>query len=138
MAASTIHLSSSIFDLVTRKAAAQKQSPDDFVEQLLVEHLKPRHPYVQIEESRSGARPMIAGTGVGVDVVVGYYRAGHSAEEIAEMLPHITLAQIYDALGYYADNRAEMDAQLAAHSPTAWRDRLYEQMGESARTLLAE
>lgn len=137
MTTPTIQLSPSLFELVARRAARQRQSPDDFVEQLLVEQLKPRHPYVSIEKSRSGDRPMINGTRIGVDVIIGYQRAGHSAEEIAnEILPDLTLAQVYDALGYYADNKVQMDNMLAEHSPDAWRVRLKRELGSDAAQLL--
>ena len=84
-------------------------------------------------------RPIIKGTRIGVDVVVGYTRAGYTPQEIAaEILPQISLAQVYDALGYYEDNRESMDADMAAHTPEAWQARLRQEMGESATLLLGE
>ncbi len=38
---------------------------------------------------------------------------GWSAEEIARQYPHLTLAEIHAALGYYYDHREEIDAELA-------------------------
>ena len=37
---------------------------------------------------------------------------GWSAEEIARQYPHLTLAEIHAALGYYYDHRGEIDAEL--------------------------
>ena len=33
-------------------------------------------------------------------------------EELARTFPHLTLAQVHDALSYYYDNRAEIDDEL--------------------------
>ena len=38
---------------------------------------------------------------------------GWSAEEIARQYPHLTLAEIHAALGYYYDHRREIDAELS-------------------------
>lgn len=40
-------------------------------------------------------RPRIAGTGVTVRRIVGWYKLGDSPEEIAEHFGHLTLAQVY-------------------------------------------
>jgi uncharacterized protein (DUF433 family) len=61
-----------------------------------------------------GGRPRIAGTGVTVLRIVGWYRLGLSAEEIASRIGHLTLAQVYAALAYYHANRDEIEADLAA------------------------
>ena len=59
-----------------------------------------------------GGRPVIAGTGVSVQRVAGWYRLGLSPEEIAEEYGHISLAQVHAALAYYHSNRAEIAAYL--------------------------
>jgi uncharacterized protein (DUF433 family) len=61
-----------------------------------------------------GGRPRIAGTGVSVARVVGWYQLGLSPEEIAEQVGHLTLAQVYAALAYYHLNREEIETDLAA------------------------
>jgi hypothetical protein len=33
-------------------------------------------------------------------------------EELVRRFPHLTLAQIYDALSYYYDHQAEIDAEI--------------------------
>ena len=38
---------------------------------------------------------------------------GWSSEEIARQYPHLTLAEIHAALGYYYDHREEIDAELS-------------------------
>jgi uncharacterized protein (DUF433 family) len=61
-----------------------------------------------------GGRPRVAGSGVTVQRIVGWYRLGLNAEEIAERIGHITVGQVYAALTYYHANRDEIDADLAA------------------------
>jgi len=66
-----------------------------------------------------GGRPRIAGTGVTVQRVVGWYKLGLSPEEIADRIGHLTLAQVYAALTYYHANREEIEAALAAEKTEA-------------------
>lgn len=68
-----------------------------------------------------GGRLRIAGTGVSVRRIVVWYKLGHTPEEIATQIPHLTLAQIHAALTYYHANRDEMDAELAAEKAEADR-----------------
>lgn len=130
---SVIHISEDLYRLVVKEAAARQRSPDKLAEELLARQLLPEHPYVEQVESRSGTRAVIRGTRVGVDVIVWYWRAGYTPEEIAmEMLPHLTLAQVYDALSYFHDHTAEIEEALAAHTVDAWQERLKERLGEPA------
>src|SRR5206468_8507372 len=61
-----------------------------------------------------GGRPRIAGTGVTVRRIVGWYKLGLSPEEIRAEIPHLTLAQVFAALTYYHGNREEIEADIAA------------------------
>ncbi len=60
-----------------------------------------------------GGRPRIAGTGVSVRRIVGWYKLGQTPEEIADQYGHLKLAQVYAALAYYHANRDEIEADLA-------------------------
>jgi uncharacterized protein (DUF433 family) len=60
-----------------------------------------------------GGRPQIAGTGVSVQRIVGWYKMGQTPEEIADQYGHLSLAQVYAALAYYHANRDEIEAYLA-------------------------
>ncbi len=71
-----------------------------------------------------GGRPCIAGTGVTVQRIVGWYKLGLSPEEIAEEVGHLTLAQVYAALACYHANREEIESAIAADEAEA--DRLAE------------
>lgn len=73
---------------------------------------------VQTPEVRGG-RPRIAGTGVTVRRVVGWYKLGLSPEEITAEIPHLTLAQVYAALAYYHANRDEIEQDIAEEEAVA-------------------
>ncbi len=60
-----------------------------------------------------GGNPRIAGTGVTVQRIVGWYKLGFDAEEIAHKISHLTVGQIYAALAYYHANPEEIENLLA-------------------------
>jgi len=68
-----------------------------------------------------GGRPRIAGTGVTVRRIVGWYKLGLEPEEIVDEIPHLTLAQVYAALAYYHANRDEIEKDLAEEEAEAAR-----------------
>ena len=59
-----------------------------------------------------GGRPIIKGTRTPVKAIIGYYKFGLSVEEILEGLPHLTPAQVYEALSYYHDHQAEIEQDI--------------------------
>jgi len=61
-----------------------------------------------------GGRPRIAGTGVTVQRIVGWYKLGLTPEEITDCFGHIDLAQVHAALAYYHANRDQIEAAIAA------------------------
>jgi uncharacterized protein (DUF433 family) len=61
-----------------------------------------------------GGRPRLAGTGVTVQRIVGWYKLGLSPEEISERVGHLSLAQVHAALAYYHANQEEVEADMAA------------------------
>jgi uncharacterized protein (DUF433 family) len=73
---------------------------------------------VRTPEIRNG-QPRIAGTGVTVRRIVGWYQLGLSPEEIAEEIGHLSLAQVHAALAYYHANRDEIEAIIAAEEKLA-------------------
>lgn len=68
-----------------------------------------------------GGRPRIAGTGVTVRRIVGWYKLGLSPEEIADRIGHVSLAHVHTALAYYHANRDEIEADIAAEDVEAER-----------------
>ena len=63
-------------------------------------------------------RPIIAGTGVTVRTIVGYYKLGYTPEETADEMG-LDLAGVYAALAYYHLNRDEIEIDIAANSEEA-------------------
>ncbi len=55
----------------------------------------------------------VSGTRITLDIVIGYYKQGMSAEEIAEAYPSVPLADIYAVIAYYLRHREQLDAYLA-------------------------
>ena len=74
-----------------------------------------------------GGRPCVAGTGVSVMRIAGWYKQGWIAEEIARRL-ELTLAQVHAALAYYHANQQEIEAELADEA--AEYERLAKESGE--------
>jgi uncharacterized protein (DUF433 family) len=81
-----------------------------------------------------GGRPRIAGTGVTVQRIVGWYRLGLTPEEIVGEYGHLTLAHVHAALAYYHANREEIESAIAADELEADRlaRRHYEAGGSPA------
>jgi uncharacterized protein (DUF433 family) len=70
------------------------------------------HLYIVKDEQILGGEPIIKDTRTPVRAVVELWRMGHQPEEINSALPHLSLAQIFDALSYYSDNQAEINSHI--------------------------
>jgi uncharacterized protein (DUF433 family) len=65
--------------------------------------------YVTRNPEILGGEPIITGTRTSVRAIVGLWRLGIMPEEILSHLPHLTLAQVFDALSFYLDHQAEIN-----------------------------
>ncbi len=72
-----------------------------------------------------GGRPVIRGTRIVVSSVAFRHRRGDSVDEMLEAWPHLTPAQIYDALSYYYDNKEAIDEEVAASLDEEYWKRKY-------------
>jgi uncharacterized protein (DUF433 family) len=71
------------------------------------------HPYVVNTPGTCGGRARIDGTRIAVWLVVAsVVRGGLTPEEFIEHHPHLSLAEVYDALSYYYDHREQVDQNL--------------------------
>lgn len=70
------------------------------------------HRYVVTDETILGGEPIIQGTRTPVRAIVELWRLGTGPEEVTHHLPHLTLAQVFDALSYYSDHQAEINAYI--------------------------
>jgi uncharacterized protein (DUF433 family) len=96
------------------------------------------HPYVVRSSKAHSGRPFIRGTRVLVQTIVGYYKLGMTADEILSELPHLTAAQVFDALSYYHDHQTEIEADIAAEKPETLLPRHGLQRQSSGRVVPTE
>lgn len=71
-----------------------------------------KHCYIVQNNAILGGEPIIKGTRTPVRAIVENWRLGLSPEEIVIHFPHLTLAQVFDALSYYSDNQDEINAYI--------------------------
>jgi uncharacterized protein (DUF433 family) len=68
--------------------------------------------HIEITKGISGGKPRIAGHRITVkNIVIWHELLGRSADEIAAEYD-LTLADVYAALAYYYDHRAEIDKSI--------------------------
>jgi uncharacterized protein (DUF433 family) len=65
--------------------------------------------YRYITKKEKSGELIIKGTNTSVRAIVEKWRIGYTPEDIVRGLPHLTLAQIFEAMSYYYDNQAEVD-----------------------------
>jgi uncharacterized protein (DUF433 family) len=70
------------------------------------------HLYIATDEKILSGEPIIKGTRTPVRAIVETWRMSVPAEEIPKRLPHLTLAQVFDALSYYSDHQDEINAHI--------------------------
>ena len=70
------------------------------------------HRYIVNDDQILGGEPIIRGTRTPARAIVETWRLGVTAEEIPNCLPHLTLAQVFDALSYYSDHQDEINAHI--------------------------
>ena len=127
----TVELSEPTYELLRRQAFQQSATPDHLADALLRRHLLPEHAYVEVVERASGRRAMIRGTNIPVSIIVGYLRVGETPETIvADVMPHLSLAEVYDALSYYYERSAEIDQEIAENTEAWGRAYLREHLGD--------
>ena len=132
MSTNTILLPEPLYKRVLHLARQTNQPPERVVETILWEHL-PAYPHVQVKRDRWGEYAIIAGTRTSVATVVRYVQMEYDVQTIAtEILPHLTPAQIHNALAYYFEHQEAIEAEMAADTTEVWQARLKELMGEEA------
>jgi len=70
------------------------------------------HAHVVTDPMILDGEPIIRGTRTPVRAVVENWRMGVAPEEIPTHLPHLSLAQVFDALSYYSDHREQIDSYI--------------------------
>jgi uncharacterized protein (DUF433 family) len=70
------------------------------------------HPYIARDDSILSGEPIIKATRTPVRAIVEIWRMGVPPEDITTHLPHLKLAQIFDALSYFADHTHEINQHI--------------------------
>jgi len=70
------------------------------------------HFYIVTDKRILSGEPIIKGTRTPVRAIVELWRQGIAPEEITIHLPHLTLAQVFDALSYYSDHTDQINAHI--------------------------
>ncbi len=74
-----------------------------------------RHRYIVSNDQILSGEPIVEDTRTPVRAIVELWRQGLLPEEIPTHLPHLSLAQIFDALSYYSDHQDEINAHIRAN-----------------------
>jgi uncharacterized protein (DUF433 family) len=81
------------------------------------------HPHITKNPDVCGGSPVISGTRFPVRSIVFFtLKISLTPEEIVEKFPHLSLAQIYDALAYYYDNRSEIEQDILENTEETVRE----------------
>jgi len=79
-----------------------------------------KHPYITRTKGVCGGKPIVAGTRIKVSqIAMEYERMGWTPDEVTQAHPHLTLAQVHDALSFYYDHVAAINVEMRAGERTA-------------------
>lgn len=70
------------------------------------------HLYIVRDDEILSGEPIIKGTRTPVRAIVETWRMGVPPEEITRGMPHLDLAQVFDALSYYSDHQSEINGYI--------------------------
>lgn len=102
-----LHEATAAYHVARDPTPANAQTPADHAAAAT-----PMYRYVTHTPGVCGGRPIIRGTRVTVRAIVGYHKLGLGLDEILAALPHLTPAQVYEALSYYYDHIDEIEQEI--------------------------
>jgi len=70
------------------------------------------HMYTSKDARILSGEPIIKGTRTPVRAIVELWRMGVAPEEVTRHLPHLTQAQVFDALSYYSNHTDEINRHI--------------------------
>ena len=128
----TLTISRETFEQLARRAAQSQRTADELADELLRAETQPtEHPYIVRREGFRGGRPILRGSSMPVWLVAAMWRSGDTADDILRAYPHLEPAAVYDAISYYLDHRAEIEAQIE-------ENRIERALKETGATMNAE
>ena len=88
-------------------------------------------PNIEVVKFTGGSSAVIRGTRVPVHILIGYLLIGETPETITkEIIPQVTLSQVYEAMRYYILHQAEIDKEREENTEEASRRMLRKALGE--------
>jgi uncharacterized protein (DUF433 family) len=107
-----LQLPDNVYTRLVTRAAQEHTRPAELIERLLS---APFAGMIVSDPQLHNGQPVIAGTGIAVRTVIGYYKLGLTPEELADELD-LALAPVYAALAYYHSHQAEIEADILANT----------------------
>ena len=107
-----VTLSSQTYEMIQRLAQITQQTIDQVINDLAVQPTK----YILSRPGVQGGSPCIRGTRIPVWVLAAIHKQGDTPEDILDLYPNLSAAQVYAALSYYYEHRPEIDAEIAAQN----------------------
>jgi len=105
---------------IRQELAAVKQQLAQMVEATQKSEVA-SHPHIMKSSSQHHGEPTIHGSSIMVRTIIERTRLGDTPEQIVEAYPPLTLAQVYDALGYYYDHPGEIEGYIQENRDALWR-----------------
>lgn len=134
----TIQISAEAYELLQRRAQEMQTTPEQMAETAIRLQLG-NTVHIQQRPTRSGPQAYIRGTRVAVRHVAAFLKAGHTVEEIIRTgLPQVSPAAVYEAIAYYYDHQAKIEAELEANSREAIQEQLRQHLSPEQYTALTE
>ena len=88
-------------------------------------------PSIEVVKFTGGSSAVIRGTRVPVHILIGYLLLGETPETIVnEIIPHLSLSQVHEAMHYYLIHQAEIDKEREENTEDASRRMLRKALGE--------
>jgi uncharacterized protein (DUF433 family) len=130
----TITVSDQLYSALEKQAKRGHEAVEQLTERWLSERLDlARYPELVWREGPGGWRAGIRNTAIDVYTIIGYIRAGYTAQDIADdLLPQLSIAQINAASQYYAEHPDDVDSTLRESEPTAITERLQRVLGSDS------
>ena len=107
-----VTLTSQTYKIVQQLAQITQQTIEQVISDLAVQPTK----YIVSRPGVQGGSPCIQGTRTPVWVLAAIHKQGDTPEDILELYPNLSAAQVYAALSYYYEHRAEIDAEIDAQN----------------------
>jgi uncharacterized protein (DUF433 family) len=70
------------------------------------------HCHIVTDDQILSGEPIVKGTRTPVRAIVELWRLGVTPEEIPAHLPHLGLAQVFDALSYYTEHQEQINGYI--------------------------